>query len=214
MTAAVLPDSNVLFSRTLRDWLFMLSAEGSLYTVHSTEDILAEVISKYRDKFPCVSGEQVERLQRHLRDQAHSVFADYQPRPCGIPDVEDHHVHAAAEDGKMMYLVTGDRGFLDLPEEVSDTFGYEIYSPDAFFCFVDDSNPHGVRAVAVRQALYWARKQGDVGKGGSLVDALRRSGCPVFAERVAAHLAEALSRPVLGGSQRFFIDGRAAAAPH
>ncbi len=69
MTAAVLPDSNVLFSRTLRDWLFMLSAEGTLYTVHSTEDILAEVISKYRDKFPHVSGEQVERIQRHFRDR-------------------------------------------------------------------------------------------------------------------------------------------------
>ncbi len=116
-------------------------------------------------------------------------------------------MHAAAEDGKMMCLVTGDRGFLDLPVEVSDTFGYEVYSPDAFFCFVDDSNPNGVHAVAVRQALYWARKQGDVGKAGSLVDALRRAGCSMFAERVAAHLTEALSHPVPGETPRFFIDG-------
>lgn len=214
MTAAVLPDSNVLFSRTLRDWLFLLSAEGGLYTVHSTEDILAEVISRYRDRFPHVSGAQVDRLQRHLREHVHSVFSDYQPRPCSIPDIEDHHVHAAAEDGEMMYLVTADRGFLDLPEDVTDAFGYEIYSPDEFFCFVDDSNPLGVRAVAVRQALYWARKRDGVGNQGSLVDALRKTGCSAFADRVAAHLAEALSRPVSGGSQRFFIDGRAAAAPH
>ena len=205
MTAPVLPDSNVLFSRTLRDWLCLLSAEGGLSTVHMTEDILAEVVSKYRDRFPYASGSQIERLQRHLRDHAHSVFSDYQPRPCGIPDVGDHHVHAAAEDGKMAYLVTADRGFLDLPEEVTQSFGYEIYSPDEFFCFADDSNPRGVRATAVEQALYWARKQDGVHSDGSLVDALRRSGCPAFAERVAVHLDEALRSPAPAGPQRFFI---------
>ena len=48
MTGLVLPDANVLFSRTLRDWLFLLAHRGRLYTVHSTEDILAETMAKYR----------------------------------------------------------------------------------------------------------------------------------------------------------------------
>lgn len=208
MSAPVLPDSNVLFSRTLRDWLFLLSAEGGLYTVHSTEDILAEVVAKYRDRHPHISGSQVERLQRHLREHLHSVFSDYRPRPCEIPDVGDHHVHAAAEDGRMMYLVTGDRGFLDLPEEVTDGFSYEIYSPDDFFCFVDESNPRGVRDVAIQQALYWAQKADGASGGGSLVDALRRAGCPNFADRVAVHLADALRRPAFGSPRRLLIDAQ------
>lgn len=45
MTAPILRDVNVMFSKTLRDWIFLLSLEGSLYTVHTTEDILAETIS-------------------------------------------------------------------------------------------------------------------------------------------------------------------------
>lgn len=42
MTGLVLPDANVLFNRTLRDWLFLLAHRGRLYTIHSTEDLLAE----------------------------------------------------------------------------------------------------------------------------------------------------------------------------
>ena len=69
MTGTVLPDANVLFSRTLRDWLFLLSSGGELYTVHSTPDILAETLSRYRDRFPHVTGEEVDRLATHLSQQ-------------------------------------------------------------------------------------------------------------------------------------------------
>lgn len=39
-------DANVLFSKTLRDWLFLLRHEtqGQMYTVLATEDIIAETV--------------------------------------------------------------------------------------------------------------------------------------------------------------------------
>lgn len=72
MTGLVLPDANVLFSRTLRDWLFLLAHRGRLYTVHSTEDILAETMAKYRDRHPMATGQRVEILYRQLRANLHS----------------------------------------------------------------------------------------------------------------------------------------------
>ncbi|WP_187995501.1 PIN domain-containing protein [Schaalia sp. JY-X159] len=204
MTGTVLPDANVLFSRTLRDWLFLLSSGGELYTVHSTPDILAETLSRYRDRFPHVTGEEFDRLETHLKEHLHSVFNHYKPRPCPIADEGDHHVHAAAEDGGMMYLVTADRGFLDLPEKVTDEFSYEITSPDDFFCLVDDSQPALVCDVALRQLHYWSSKPSKPNL--TLVDALEKSGCPEFSRRVAKHLSQQLRIPIAGSRHHLKAD--------
>lgn len=55
----VLIDANVLYSRTLRDWMLMLAycgSPGRLYDPLWTEDILAEVIANFRAQHPQHSG--------------------------------------------------------------------------------------------------------------------------------------------------------------
>lgn len=48
MVTRVLVDANVLFSRTQRDWLFLLKlkSEGRIFTVSSTVDIIAETVAR------------------------------------------------------------------------------------------------------------------------------------------------------------------------
>ena len=42
-------DANVLYSRTLRDWMLMLRLEADgMYVVLTTEDILTEVLYHFR----------------------------------------------------------------------------------------------------------------------------------------------------------------------
>ena len=202
MTASVLPDANVLFSRTIRDWLFLLSCEGAVYTVHSTVDILSEVLANYRKQFPHASGEQVAAIDRTLRQNLHSIFSDYVVSGSPVADVFDHHVHAAASQGRMMYLVTSDRDFLDLPDEVKDSLEYEVFSPDDFFCLVDDTQHLVVRQVSMSQLLYWSGRASNGFDSKSLPKALKDAGCPNFAERIQSTLTVELQIPVEGGFRK------------
>ena len=54
MVTRVLIDANVLYSRTLRDWILLLEieSEARMFKVHWTEDILAEVLYRTRRKSP------------------------------------------------------------------------------------------------------------------------------------------------------------------
>ncbi|MCH5643313.1 hypothetical protein [Gordonia sp. ABSL49_1] len=50
----VFVDENVLWPKTLRDWLFLLrnATGGEMFTVCSTEDVVAEAIYTLRRKKP------------------------------------------------------------------------------------------------------------------------------------------------------------------
>jgi len=65
-----------------------------------------------------------------------------------------------------------------------NTSPYELMSPDDFLVLVDDSAPELVAAVAADMCQYWVDRTG----GADPCGALRVAGCPVFADRVLAHL--------------------------
>lgn len=203
MTALVLPDSNILFSRTLRDWTFLLSRNTRqvIYTVHTTPDIIAETIAKIRDKNPLIGGQNIAFIESKIRDSVSSVFSDYAPAQHdfvydSMPDSGDYHVHAAASQGEISYLVTHDQGFLGLPEDVQTSLSYEIHSADSFFCLVDDSAPAHVEMIALEQLHYWHTKaQKDSRFSADLPKTLLRAGCPEFADRISSHLSHALAMP-------------------
>lgn len=183
----VLPDANVLYSRTLRDWLFLLKLEsgGSMFTVSTTVDILAETIARYRDSNPSAAGEQItlihdrilasvdERIDRYTVDGSWSGT-----------DEEDAHVHAAAKDGGIDTVLTCDKGWENLAPEELDLLPYEAQHPDHFFCLVDTSSPSAVRTVIASQLKYWFDRNGEV----DLPARLRAAQCPEFADRVRIHL--------------------------
>lgn len=187
MTTRVLADANVLYSKTLRDWLILLQLEsgGGLYELCWTEDILAEAIYHYRRNNPTVDGGVVTTIRDQIANSLEGGRIDDFVIDDSFPgsDPHDQHVHAAAIAAGATYLITEDGKFRSEGIDL-DSLPYEVHSADSFLTLVDDSAPKRVRAAARTQEEYWARKP----RAKSLVEALRDAGCPVFAERVLEHL--------------------------
>lgn len=180
---SVFVDANVIFSRTVRDWLGLLYTEshGSLFQVFWTEDVLAEAMYHLRKKHPGLSGQQVARV----RDLIAGTFevgrvTDFAIDPGWVgTDPHDAHVHAAATAcGADILLTANQRDFDD------DSATYSVYSPDEFFVLVEESAPDIVKAAVRSNLRYWMTKQCEP----HLPLSLKTAGCPVFAERVRRHL--------------------------
>ncbi|MGB4834514.1 MAG: hypothetical protein WBP28_00340 [Nostocoides sp.] len=77
MALGVLVDANVLYSRTLRDWLFLLKlrSEAGMFTVYATEDIIAEVLYRLRRDNPNEPGHFIagihDRIVANIDDRTH-----------------------------------------------------------------------------------------------------------------------------------------------
>lgn len=193
----VLPDANVLYSRTLRDWLFLLRNASGMYTVQTTEDIICEVGVATRRKHPAADARKVADLVTALRKNVDEILTSYADDPgYAGTDPFDRHVHSAAASGDVDVLLTADGGFN------FDDSRYEVHTPDAFFCLADDSQPQYTTAVALEQAAYWATRP----SSRSLPEALVRAGCPDFSARVTERLTDALRRPVGGHRTRLLRD--------
>jgi hypothetical protein len=180
----VFVDANVLASRTLRDWLFLLRNEtAGMFQLHSTFDVLVEAVRAWRRAHPTAPGGRTRELFDLLDRNLDEVLGDYVVDVTFEGDRGDLHVHAAAADTGAHILVTNNvRDFGD-----PDALPYELCTPDAFFCLIDDGAAAYVREVTRTQVAYWASrrdKQKAIGLDQALVDA----GCPEFAVRVQKHL--------------------------
>ena len=185
MTQRVFVDANVLFSRTLRDWLFLLREEtGSMFQLHSTEDVLAEVVYRLRRAYPDRNGVETTRLRSVFEQNLDELVSDFDTSiEYHGSDPNDRHVHAAAVAGRSDILLTADYGFYNLAD--TDDLPYSVYGCDDFFLLVDDSDSASVLRVTDRQRHYWATRHNG---GRSIVGALGASGCSNFAVRVNQHL--------------------------
>lgn len=187
MATGVLVDANVLFSKTLRDWLFLLRNEtrAGMFTVYATEDILAETLHAIRRRYPAAPGHMTKHASDLIRAQLDDMVADYEvDGSYPGPDKDDAHVHAAAVAARADVILTADSGFTKLDAETAELLSYEVHTPDSFFTLIDDASPLKVRAVTEKQLRYFMRRDGEA----DLTGRLKKSGCPNFAERVRAHL--------------------------
>jgi PIN domain len=127
LTTTVLVDANVLYSKTLRDWLGLcyLQQDG-WFEVKWTEDIMAEVLYHLRKDHPTFSDSQIGGV----RDKIVNTFPagriqDYEiDSGLPYPDIFDAHVHAAAIHGEVDFVLTSDRGFEKLGD-LLDELPYE-----------------------------------------------------------------------------------------
>lgn len=186
-------DANILFSKTLRDWFFLLRVEtaGNMFTLITSEDALVEAQYSFRKRNPYVSGRLVTNIRKKTAEFCDDVIEDYPGKASGpFLDRYDLHIHSAAVAAGCHMLVTQDRGFLNLPEEHKDELAYEILSPDEFLLLVDDSASQFVSSVTSQQSSYWVKRRldGEAICDISLDAALGKSGCPKFAARVRRHL--------------------------
>lgn len=184
-THRVFVDADVFVSRTTRDWLFMLRLKTRMFQLHTTPDVIAETLSSWRNINPTANGKRIPELGKKIEDNVDEVLGDF---PGNVDfrgnDVGDLHVKAAADHTRADILLTGNTKDFGDPDFLS----YDLYTPDEFFCLVDDSSPSLVRAVTREQALYWQaeKDKGYTVKG--LVEMLRAASCPNFARRVQGHL--------------------------
>lgn len=185
----MLPDANVLWGRTSRDWLCLLrDACNDLFQLYYTEDILAETIARIRDSRSDLTGGQITRIADLLRT-AMVRLDDFASDRASYPgtDEGDLHVHSAAQSPMIGSLITYDTGFLELTDMQKATLSYEILAPDDFFVLIQESDPRAVRNVTGEQFEYWMRR------GHSRPDLpgrLADSGCPRFAVLVQQHLED------------------------
>ncbi|WP_233552932.1 PIN domain-containing protein [Jiangella rhizosphaerae] len=132
MITRALADANVLYSRTVRDWLILIQQESAerIYTLCWTEDILAEVIYHLRRDNPTADGGVITRLHDRIADALESGRITDFRIDGSFPgsDPNDQHVHAAAVAGKVSYLITADGGFRSSGVDLDD-LPYEVHSP-------------------------------------------------------------------------------------
>lgn len=182
MTQLVFVDANVLYSRTTRDWLFMLrqQTEGSIFHLRTSWDVIYEAGARLRDHHPEADSNLITRFHTLVADYVDELVTDFPGGPVeGMADREDWHVHHAATQCGAAILLTDDRGFL------SDETLYEACTCDDFFLEVGKSTPEAVKKVASEQAAYWGKREGK-----QPPEALRRAGCPQFADMVLDCLRE------------------------
>lgn len=179
---SVFVDACVLYSSTLRGWVFNMSESGA-FTLLTTEDVIAEAVARWRDNNPTANGAVTTRMAQHCRELS-TVIDNYD---CDVPfpgdDEGDIHVHAACLDGRVEYLVTADKGFLNLPDEIKDELPYEIYNADDFFTLVHAQMPARIRELVRREIA----RQVKLGNEPRIGNALRSAGVPEFADLVAGH---------------------------
>lgn len=180
MVQRVFVDANVLFSKTLMDWLHFPRFENpGMFQLFSSEDVFVEVLANMRKRWPQARGEMTIHRAKLMRTVMDDVLPGF---PGGIPftgtDPHDYHVHAGAIAARADYVLT-----CNSPSDLTttpDLETYEITHPDDFFILVGESNPASLAPIVQAQMSYWARHS----ENRQLDAALIRAGCPKFAERI------------------------------
>lgn len=191
MTQRVFVDANILFSKTLMDWLYFLRQENpTMFQIYATEDVFAEVLANMRKKWPKAAGSKTVFRAQLMRKVMDEVIKDF-PSDLAFTgnDPEDYHVHAGATAGRADLILTCNH-----PADITTTphaEQYDIMHPDAFFVLVADSNPSCLIPIAREQMKYWAQREDQR----QLDDALTRAGCPQFASRVHRALVQIACMP-------------------
>lgn len=196
----VLIDSNVLYSRTLRDWVALLhsKSKGSVFRARYTEDIMAEVIYNLRRDHPTWPGQILLKIRQRIEGafegclvEKYEIDPDFHGK-----DPNDAHVHSAAlACGAHMLLTDNGKDFLPSGTD-PDALAYEVWTPDDFLMLVNETAPELVREVTALQLAHFMEDGDEV----DLPGALRKAGAPNFALCVAHHL-QTVPVPTVRGSR-------------
>lgn len=186
MATRVLVDANVLFSRTVRDWVFLLKLESQcgMFSLLCTVDILSEALARLRDTYPDLPGAVIADIHDRVLANIDERVDDFEVGTFAGSDSDDAHVDAAARASAADAILTSDEGWSQMSEHALDELPYEVFTPDEFLCLIDDSNSAVVAAVVKHQLRYWMDRDGDV----DLPARLRAANCRDFADRVRDHL--------------------------
>jgi predicted nucleic acid-binding protein len=184
----VMLDACVLVSATLRDVL-LWSAELALFRPAWSADIIQEVRDTLVNKFG-VRDERAEYMIGRMRE----AFPEAEVQgysgliPAMTNDPGDRHVLSAAIIGNAQIIVT--QNIRDFPNESCAQYCIEPMTPDDFLCDLLDLDPD--RMIEVLGTIASRRKMPPKTLE-DLLEAVRRSNCPAFADAVRERLASVYS---------------------
>ncbi|MBY8874083.1 PIN domain-containing protein [Micromonospora sp. PLK6-60] len=189
-------DANVLFSRTLRDWISLLALDSdcTVFDLRYSEDVLAEWMYRLRRKRPEHSEQAIGgQRRRFVQAFPDGLVTGYTPQdvPCP-PDPDDRHVLAAAVHGGVHFLVTDDRRAF--PPECTQEM-LSVLTGDEFLNWVADRSMVLVRSVLARQTDYYRRSLVAQDRDAvELIAHLRKAGALRFAQRLEDQLPDPSAR--------------------
>ena len=130
-----------------------------MFLLFTTEDVIAETISKLRDNHPRWDGGQTSSIRASIIEVFDELIEDFDGSVEYLgADPNDFHVHAAALSGEVDMLLTCDNGLLNRPN--ADDLAYEAFHPDDFFVLASDSAPLQVRDAVLEQLRFYIEKRG------------------------------------------------------
>lgn len=183
-TPVAFVDANVLFSKTLCDWLFLLRKQtnGGLFVLFSSEDAITEALHALRKSKPYADGQFTARRRALFTTALDEVIVEFPGAP-DFPGADKHdaHIHAAALASNAVYLIADDAGFAAVD---TDQLPYEVHTADSFFMLVAANVPQAVDAVILQQLDHFRGIEGSK----RLDVALEEAGCPEFAKCVLKHM--------------------------
>ena len=181
-TPTVLLDANVLFSKTLRDWICLTALDNpGMFQPRWTASILTEWQYRLRKEHPLRSEAWVTKYRKEMEGAfPEGVITDFAvTHPDWLADIDDAHVHSAAVVAGVEYLVTDDHGWDNAP---ADELPYEVHTSDSFLCLCVESQEQVLaNRVAAQLAYTWTRRSSDEV---DIVGPLKRAGAVHFAEEV------------------------------
>ncbi|WP_270365746.1 hypothetical protein [Microbacterium algeriense] len=182
-TPVAFVDANVLYSKTLRDWLFLLRIEtgGGMFVLFSSEDSLEETLYHQRRNHHDAPGGYTKAIREKIREFLDDIVDEFPSIDFPGADKNDHHIHAAATSVNASYLIANDKGFQKIDQEL---LTYEVHSADSFFMLVAANASGAVDRVISTQLAYFRDKPG----AKPLDVRLEAAGCPRFAECVRQHV--------------------------
>ena len=188
-------DANALYSITLTDLLLLLHERGACsvscsvyYSTYVEEEALRNLVSR------AATPDIAHRVRKRFAATAAFVADDpdgtvhrldsglVSPTGSILPDPDDEQVLADAYSSTADHLLT--HNTRDFPPEAATQLGLVVLRPDAGLIRIARSHPDMTLAAVYEFA---AKRRSPRQTKSSIVERLRRSACPRFAEYVHLH---------------------------
>jgi predicted nucleic acid-binding protein len=153
--SVVLADANILFSRTLRDYVLYAADEGAI-EVHWSQEILAEMSRNLRENLG-LSRDSTSRLEQLMNDYIEYALVEVDPGHLAAVqavemDAKDRHVLAAALSADADILLTDNTK--DFPSKWMTERGIELLTAGQLLIRLADSFPDKMRAAHEKTVRY------------------------------------------------------------
>ena len=159
----MLADANILFSRTLRDYVLYAADEGAI-EVHWSEEILTEMSRNLRENLG-FSHDSTSRLERLMNDYIEYALVEIDPGHLAAVqavemDAKDRHVLAAALSADADILLT--ENTKDFPAQWMAEQGIELLTAGQLLIRLADRFPDKMWAAHEKTVRYSPKPEADI----------------------------------------------------